>query len=281
MADGKLVIVTGAAENHARPLLNLLASTDHYEPDTKVIVYDLGLSEATLALLRRQRRIIVPFRFADYPPHVGANRLRTYAWKPAMVHEVLQREGMPLLYLDAGDLVHGRLDRVRAELARTGFYSPVSSGTIVQWCHPATLDAMEAEPEILGDRNRNAAIIGFGTSEMAREIEERWYACAMRPEIICPPGATREDGHRFDQSVLSVLAARARRRYGVALANDFLDLSHHNDSLTARQARRYMKRGRAGSIAREGGKRRRNPGHRLWRAAKRAWRGIKAMVAGD
>jgi len=40
---------------------------------------------------------------ADYPPHVGADRLRTYTWKPAMVHES-QREGMPLLYLDAGDL---------------------------------------------------------------------------------------------------------------------------------------------------------------------------------
>jgi hypothetical protein len=285
VADGKLVIVTGASENHARPLLNLLKSTAYYEPGTKIVVYDLGLEKATLGALRRRRCNVVPFRFADYPPHVGADRLRTYAWKPAMVHEVLQGEGLPLLYLDAGDLVHKRLDRVRAELARTGFYSPSVTGTIVEWCHPATLEAMQVEAEIRNDGNRNAAIVGFGTTAMAREIGARWYECAMQPDIICPPGATKKDGHRFDQTVLSILVARARRQYGFTPEDELLDISYHNDKLTPQEARGYMKSGPVSggtaAVLLELEKRRPYPVRCLRRAAKTAWEGIKAMATRD
>jgi hypothetical protein len=290
VADGKLVIVTCASQNHARPLLNLLASIDRHEPATPVVVYDLGLSEATLEALRERQRRILPFRFNDYPPHIDADNLRTYAWKPVLVHETLRREGVPLLYLDAGDLLHAPLARVRAELDRIGLYCPVSTGTIRSWCHPATLEAMTVEPAILDDRMRNAAIIGFGSGALARELAERWYECALRPEIICPPGATVKDGHRFDQSVLSILMARARRSHGLTWEDTALDISIHNDRFGRREARYYMKRPRLQSEGRTAlktvhaallarARRRKRLPSRLWRALKRSWRAAHAAIA--
>jgi len=239
VAEGKLTIVTGASENHARPLLNLLESLGRYEPDTRVVVYDLGLAPKTARKLRKRGHHLVPFRFADYPAHVDPENLKTYAWKPAMVHEVLLEYGLPLLYLDAGDLVHERLDRVRAAMTRIGFYSPHSEATIETWCHPLTAAALAVEPDILAARNRNAAAIGFADCPLGRELEAAWYELSMRPEVICPPGSSRAN-HRFDQTVLSVLLTRAIRDRRLDPVSSWLGFSLHNDHLSRREARHYM-----------------------------------------
>ena len=228
MAERDLVIAMGADWSHATPLLNLLFSLDRYEPATRVIVYDLGLASVTRDILRRQRRTVVPFRYHDYPPHIRLETIRNCAWKPALVRDAMQREGLPLLYLDAGNLVHAPLVKIRRELATTGFYSPVSPHDVKKWTHPGTLAAMQVEPELLDLRNRNGAVIGFGAGDVARGLLEAWYEAAIRPEIIVPPGSSREN-HRFDQSVLTILAARASRRHGLTLADDLLDVSVHND----------------------------------------------------
>jgi hypothetical protein len=228
VAERDLVITTGADWSHATPLLNLLFSLDRYEPATRVIVYDLGLAPDTLDLLRRQRRTVVEFRYQDYPPHIRFDLIRNYAWKPALVRDAMRREGLPLLYLDAGDLLHAPLARIRHELATTGFYSPVSSDDVKRWTHPGTLAAMQVEPELLELRNRNGAVVGFGAGDVARGLLEDWYEAAMRPEVIVPSGSSHEN-HRFDQSVLTILSLRASRRHGLTLADDLLDVSVHND----------------------------------------------------
>ncbi|HEY3148944.1 MAG TPA: DUF1647 domain-containing protein [Dongiaceae bacterium] len=277
MADGRLVIVTRASQNHARPLFHLLESLDRYEPGTRVVVYDLGLRPKTARRLRRHGRNLVPFRFDDYPPHVDPHNLKTYAWKPAMAHEVLLEYGLPLLYLDAGDLVHERLDRVRQEMARIGFYSPHTEGTVAKWCYPTTVPALEIEPEVLGAQNRNGAIIGFADCPLARELAVAWYEQSMRPEVMCPPGSSRRN-HRFDQTVLSVLLVRAIHRHRLDPVNTRLGISLRNDRLTRGAARRYMqcdpqipKEVVLQDYVEPGP----GPARRLWRAVKRIRRRIK------
>ncbi len=281
MADGKLAIVAAASENHARPLFHLLESLDRHERGTEIFLYDIGLAPASRATLERQGRTITSFRFDDYPPHVDAKNLRTYAWKPAIVREVMRARGLPLLYLDAGDLVHCRLDAVRAELALSGFYSRYSSQYIYNWCHPATARALGVEPEIMLERNYNAAIVGFGDSDLARAIIQDWYEAAINPQIICPPGATTQN-HRFDQTILSVLLARAARDRGVAMPKGFLGVSVHNDHLSDRDARLYMKiapvRDNKDEVQRVLAERR-HPLNRVKRAAKRMARRVKRIVA--
>ena len=240
MTDDALTIVTGASSNHFGCLCNLLTSIDRHE-DAAVRVYDLGLTVEEAQRLRDGGRNVARFEFERYPSHFGrsADFAHPYSWKPVIIHDLLMESGHPVLWLDAGDLVHRRLERVRAQLRTVGFYSPTSVGRIVRWTHPLALERLGAAPDILDDRNRNGAIVGFGTNDLAREIVVAWRDAVMDKDIICPEGWTRKR-HRSDQAILSVLVAQARRRYDFELANDYLDISIHNDSKTAEQAARLM-----------------------------------------
>ena len=97
-----------------------------------------------------------------------------------------------------------------------------------------------------------------------------------------PPGWTKKRW-RSDQAILSVLVAQFRRRHGFELEDGLLGISYQNDVLSWSQARRYMKcapsRRGAGPALRELAKQRQRPLNRLKRAARRAWRGFKAMAA--
>jgi len=240
MTDDALTIVTGASSNHFRWLLNLLTSLDCYE-DAPVVVYDLGLAPAQAARLRTDSRTVRRFPFEQYPPHFGtaADRALPYSWKPVIIHDLLLETSRPVLWLDAGNLVHARLARVRDQLRTIGFYSPISSDTVERWTHPLTLQRLGAAPEILGDQNRNGATVGFGTNDLAREIAVAWRDAVMDPDIIYPAGWSRKI-HRSDQAILSVVVAQARRRHAFKPAAEFFDISIHHDGATAELAAHYM-----------------------------------------
>lgn len=273
--DDTLTIVTGASSNHFRCLGHLLRSIDRYET-AALVVYDLGLAAGEAEALRAAGRRVVRFPFERYPAYFGdAARVGApCAWKPVLIREVIEGSAGAVVWMDAGNLVHDRLDRLRAVLAGTGFYSPKSSGTIRTFTHPQVLRLLAAEPEILDDRNRNGAIVGFGRNAIGIELSQQWRDCALREEIMAPPGWTKVRW-RSDQAILSVLVAQRRRRDGFALVDELLGASYQNDHLTERQARLYMQcppsvRG-AGPALRERARRRR-PLIRAWRAARRLLR---------
>lgn len=227
----ELAIVTGADSSHFGPLRNLLMSLELFEPSTRVVVWDLGLTgDERHALEGHELRL---FPFGAHPPHV-AMAARSYAWKPIALAEILHELGGAVLWLDAGDLVHARLHRVRALLAGEGFWSPASSGTIRRWTHPQTLAALGAGPELLDRRNRNGAIVG--ATLRAAALVDAWRAAALDPSVITPPGSSREN-HRQDQAVLSVLAYQWQPRLGYALEDSRLEVSVHNDRLSPEEAR--------------------------------------------
>ncbi len=278
-----MTVVTGASSNHYRCLGHLLRSLDYHEERTPVIIYDLGLTAEEVAALRAAKRHVVRFQFERYPAFFGtsARRRQPCCWKPVLIREVLETTDGAVLWMDAGDLVHESLDPIRRILDTTGFYSPVSVGDIARFTHPQVLELLDAKPEILTDLNRNGAIIGFGRNEVGLELSRVWRDCALREEIMSPPGWTK-DRWRSDQAILSVLVAQFQRRYGFALEDQRLAISIQNDKLTDGRARRRMKRPiwlKAADAARQIEARRRNPAHRLWRGVKRAWRGLKAAVA--
>ena len=240
MPDDLLTIVTGASSNHFGCLRNLLTSLDRYE-DARVLVYDLGLDETEAQSLRDDGRSLARFPFEQYPPHFGpaASFAFPYAWKVVIIHDALEAAGHPVLWLDAGNLVHERLQREREQLLSVGFYSPVSPGTIADWTHPLTLERLGAAPEILGDRNRTGSTVGFGTNRFARALAADWRAAAMDPATCFPEGWSRRT-HRSDQALLSVLVAQARRRQPLTLADSYFGISVQNDAATPEQAARLM-----------------------------------------
>jgi Protein of unknown function (DUF1647) len=235
-----MTIVTAASSNHFRCLCHLLYTARLYEPDSRVLVYDLGLCAAERRHVQKLKSIEYRiFKFEQYPkwtrfqPVGGrAEQRGCYAWKPIIVHDALEEFGGKVLWLDAGDLIHGPLHRLRQVLEQEGIYSPRSSGNIRKWTHPKTLENMKASKELLEKPNRNAAVVGFNAaSNASNDVACAWKLYALKKECIAPVGASL-DNHRYDQAVLSVLMEQYRKLYGYHLINNMLNLSTHNDFLT-------------------------------------------------
>jgi hypothetical protein len=279
--DKALTVVTGASSNHYRCLCNLLESLDHHEPRTDVVVYDLGLEAHEASALRSAGRQVVRFAFERCPAFFGtqAQRRKPCCWKPVLIREVIDAAATPVLWLDAGNIVHERLDRVRCVLSNTGFYSPVSVADIARFTHPDVLRLLDAAPEILTDLNRNGAIIGFGRNQLGLDLSGQWRDCALRQEIMWPADWTK-DRWRSDQAILSVLVAQARRRKDFALVDEALGITIQNDNLTRAEARYFMTcpalKPARNTIRRMREKRR--PIRRLRRFVRRLRRWVKAML---
>jgi hypothetical protein len=229
-----LVIVTGASSNHFGCLKNLLFSVSRFEPKTRVIVYDLGLTAEEHDELEKGGYEVPKFRFGDYPPHVDIRvEAGQYAWKPIIIADLLRQLGGMILWLDAGNLIGQPLAQVRALLAECGIYSMTSNSTIERWTHPLTLRYLEASPELLPKSCRSAGMVGFRSGAPGiDELVERWKACALDSACIGPVGSNR-DNHRQDQAVLTVLLYQFQAKYGFRLENRRLDrITMHHDYQT-------------------------------------------------
>jgi hypothetical protein len=240
---GALTLVTAASSNHFRCLKNLLLTISVFEPDTRTIVYDLGLTPREAASLRKERWEVRRFPFKDHPSHLNVRIERgQYAWKPVIVADTLREVGGMVLWLDAGNLLHAPLTCIRQVLHRHGVYTPISGGDIRQWTHPGTLRYLRAANDLLAKPNRNAACVGLNVAKPGiLHLAERLESCALDPRCIAPPGSNRLN-HRQDQAVLSVLVYQFQKRYRYVLVDEWLGVSAQNDHRSGAEVRRWLKR---------------------------------------
>ena len=54
----EFILVTGADSSHYKSLLNFLTSVSHFEPNCKVVVYDLGFSDSEIKNLNRSYHLL-------------------------------------------------------------------------------------------------------------------------------------------------------------------------------------------------------------------------------
>ncbi len=206
-------IVTGSDRSHAQSLLHLLESVRTHEPDTEVVVYDLGMtaeqaSEVGRAIHKGHMEV---FRYENYPAYFDISRnAGEYAWKPTIIAAEMAAHATPVVWMDAGNVLMKPIHHVRNVLARNGFYSEGSKGTVSDWTHPGMLEWFGLPPG-WGDRheNLNGACVGFDPGHpLAHRVAEEWARCALVKECIAPEGSNRSN-HRQDQALLTVLAYRS------------------------------------------------------------------------
>jgi len=225
-------IVTGASSNHFHCLKNLLYTIRSLASDAKTVVYDLGLTDKERNALASDRWEVRRFEFAKYPPHVTmAVNLGEFAWKPIIIHTILQESGGLVLWLDAGDLVLADLNPIWDAIAQNGVVSVLSGATIRDWTHPGTLAYLRVPEEDLERLNRAGGVIGIsGGHEWARRLCAQWYECALCKECIAPNGSNRRN-HRQDQAVLSVLYYQYHREIRFPTVDRVAQIAIHNDDL--------------------------------------------------
>lgn len=209
---GDLTIVTAADRTHERSLLNLLGSIARREPNTHVVVYDLGMTDDGLErIASRFPYVVRTFDYSAYPPyfHITKNA-GEYAWKAPMVKEVADEFGGLVCWMDAGNVVRYPLFRLRRLAYRRGYFSQTSTGTIKDWTHPGMLAFFGLPPDWKkNERNLNAACVIFDTRHArARTLLNDWAKYSHYKECIAPVGSSRAN-HRQDQALFTVLAYRS------------------------------------------------------------------------
>src|SRR5262249_43282789 len=187
--------------------------------------YALGLpAPGVRALPRWDGLFYHKFDYASHPPHMNvAVNAGEYAWKPAILSDVVERtrataEPQDVLWSDAGSYFEALEPIARRIRESEGLWVRTSSGTMRTWTHPSMLAHFHASLDDYGDRpNADATLIGFATGHPSTSVRERvyrdviapWKACAMARDCIAPPGSSRRN-HRQDQAALSYLVHKAR-----------------------------------------------------------------------
>ena len=233
-AQEPLVLVTGASSNHVRTLHGALECVRRHEPDSRLIVYNLGLTQSEWAEVRDRNPSCEArvFDYAHYPRWVDIRVQRgQYAWKPIIVGEVAEEVSGLFFWFDSGVYIQRRLSALRAVVLRDGIYTPRSPGGLARWTHPKTLKALGVPDSWRGKSNRCGGIVAADTRRPhVMNLLQEWRRLALIKDCIAPRGSSRRN-HRQDQSLLSILVHRylERAEYPVTLEDRFLDFTAWND----------------------------------------------------
>lgn len=207
--EENLKIITGADSSHSKSLMNLLNSVSFFENSVEVSVWDLGLTESERVELKNKFPEIKlkKFHFEDFPDYFNIKiNAGEYAWKPEIIYQEAQDSKSLILWLDAGNMLTGKLTWIRKFIKACGFYSPYSTGTIIDWTHKSMLEKFNLDRKFYFRPNLNGAIVGFDPdSEVGKNLLTIWRSCANDKFCIAPEGSNRSN-HRQDQSALTCLA---------------------------------------------------------------------------
>lgn len=217
-------VISAADHRYFRTLCQLLLSAERHGAvaSCEWVIIDLGLANTDRARLsvRFPWVRVDEFAFDRHPPHV--RRLKTCAWKPVAIDEVLERR--VVLWLDAATILQASLDPIFDRIADQGVLTLVGQSPIRRWCHEATLRFMGVTGEDADRRCRAGGVLGFdGTRPSVRALVALWRAQALIEACIDPPGANRAN-HRYDQAILSNLLYAFERKHGFGLAGDEIDI---------------------------------------------------------
>ena len=232
----KLTIVTGADYTHFKSLLNLIDSINKYENDSELVIYDLGLNKEQLNQLQNHGvgARLKNFNFNNYPNFYSERsetdgKLGSYAWKSAIVKEVLEETTGSVLWLDAGDKITKKLTFIKIVLTSLGIYIPYSPGIISQWTHTKTLEKMKIDEKKFKKRNLASGMVGFNSNnQIALKIVNEWYEKSKDKELIAPEGSSRSN-HRQDQSLLTLISYKENIVFKLPATHKLFGIIVHQD----------------------------------------------------
>ena len=238
-------LVTGASNNHYKSLINMILSFMKYhknDPNYVIVVYNLGIEESLWERLinlfgRYSNFVVEVFNYGLYPDYVNINiNAGEYAWKPIVIYDVFNKYKDITLWMDAGNIIINRLDKINELIKKDNIYSGYSSGNIKQWTHEKTIEYMGCIYEgydLTISSCRNGACIGFNyNTDYVKTFVEEYRNYALIKECIAPEGSSREN-HRQDQSVFSIMFYKyyIQYQFDFSTVSDeyFTDYKIHND----------------------------------------------------
>lgn len=191
------LIVTAASETYRPQLISFLGSLRCNWPDhPPVMVYDIGLSEGTLQLLRQAGFEVRAI------PHFAPHWRKHYTWKLWCMNDA---PGDRVFYLDAGCCILRSMPEVFEIISQQGYfcvpnYEPLEIEASDDACEGCGVPA----PFRVGKVSLAAGVFGFLRGSVAEHVVQECLRVASTERYIM---ATKPE-HRCDQSILSLLMYR-------------------------------------------------------------------------
>ena len=212
-----LVIVTASDKFFANSLFQLLENLKLQDEIKEIIVYDLGMTPEQVNKLYSKYPDInyKRFEFGDYPAFFKEvdeyGKMGAYAWKPAIIWEVLNEYKCQVVWLDTGNLINSKFKFVRIVLSNVGFFSPISAGNIKDYTHKSTLKNLNFPEKYKNKRMLTGGFCCFDwDNKESKELLNNWKMLSSQKELIIPHGST-PNNHKHDQSLLTLLTYGSKK----------------------------------------------------------------------
>jgi len=201
-----LTIVTAADSSFFVPLQNLLWTVAQCEPQSKLVVWDLGMTPSQLAALKAAYPTldIRTFDFSKYPAYFSpkTNSGRD-AFRPASLSLAATEFGGLILWLDATSIIQGPLLKMRAILKKNGLYAKAQTGACGKYLYPSSATALNATVEDRAQPLRNPGVFGMDSGNPAvKDLMTRWTAANLNPAVTNPDGFNRKGKHFSNESAI-------------------------------------------------------------------------------
>ena len=227
----KLVMVTGISSNHFTESKALFGSFHEHMPNTKIIIYDIGLTDSQVSTLQTYCNVeIRKFNFQKYPEYF--KKFKNYAWKTVIAKE-MSEEFELFFYCDSSVRFKNPISHLLPLLLRF----PLVPGSmipdlIVGRTHDGMLKYLMTRLELarFSQSIQSGVYIMWVTPLIKEKFLASWIDCGMHMDCISPEGATA-DGcherdptggyigcHRYDQSAMNMILIR---EFGAPLFTTF------------------------------------------------------------
>ncbi|CAH1787151.1 unnamed protein product, partial [Owenia fusiformis] len=201
-----VVIVTAASNEFFRGLTEFVASVHFWEPRTKIVVYDIGLT-----LLQKQdvhtwcnvESLNLP---KTTPPRILLGSRNGFAWKPIILQDAVRRYGA-IFYSDAGSVIRGPLGPIKRLILKDGYFFVQGQDTdMTMKTHKGMFSYFNVtKSRFINKYSFAGGIQGYvNNSTAVKHILTPLVHCALKRSCISPRGS-HVLNHRYDQSALSII----------------------------------------------------------------------------
>ena len=252
----KLVIMSAISSDHMAEATEMIISVQEHMPNTRLIMYSLGLTDAEMVLLRSYCNLeLRVFDFDKYPAiSYSKHNLHKYGWKPLVAKEIADEYDV-ILWLDASGRLTGPIDEKVFKYLQSmpafmagpwkGKWCVHSNDPIVSYTHDKTLkyffpnksrdlSVLRKELVVWGHMQTTIWLVWLN-EDMRKRLLNNWVDCAFHEECMAPREAVLDcnpikrwfislfspEGqyigcHRYDQSALDMILYC---EFGVSSAN--------------------------------------------------------------
>ncbi len=238
-----IYILSGASQNHSKSLSKFIQSV--YQNVTipfELYIYDLGCTKEYIESIQNMypNANLRTFDYSKYPSYFNIQiNAGEYAWKPAIINEVLEEikekglkeEENIMVWCDAGNLILPSFEKLIETTRKCKIYSPCSGANIKKWTHIKTQQYFKIakRQRVLGFRNRSAGFVGYNiTYPEVQDFIKQFVEHAKIKKCIAPEGSNRKN-HRQDQALFSILYFFFKEKYKTSVVNEMIGMSIHND----------------------------------------------------